>query len=643
MIQPFNPAVLHTQGQPITGGDIASSFQNSYYGARQDLRAQQSSQNETDRLGMQKDQFAQQSEDRAYNNEFIRPLQEQAARVGILGQTLDIKSREQQLQIGALGIADQLQRKQMLQNIMGDMASYTQQQSQGGSSLGKVTSYGYKADPTGDSASLGTGKYTKPTGAWDNELSGTSLAVSPDIEQQFNKSGIKRGDPVELTLANGKTVTRTWDDRTMQDAQAMADPAIGKPLRGRFDFYNQDGTHPLDGSAVTSFKRAGQAPAYVAAAGAQNPQAVATAAVGGEAAKFLGHYDQLKLLADTDPNSANGLQARMLMQSMERDPQFQQAFGQRENTMAAARNQAAITQSVMGAPAAFVGAFNTRFPQFSIQAVPGGQLVPVSTITGNPLTLQEQGAFASAWDTHTRTYKPDDDGKLGDTVAKEYAKYKSVYEAGKDISATEKDEKLALQRRQANGALAAMRTLELTEPKLAAARATEEAKAAAAKAVTGPAGSDIATPAVAGTKSLNSLLPKKVDASQDENNQTWNKVKEEVGKRIDINHPDNGKDSSENPALVLAARIKKGDQEAVSEAMKLIKGTGDRDRSGVLGSYKTSIGIRNTIGPVEGVRAWADGLLNKYGYLDDQGKEPRQAQQPRGAASSNIKSITEIK
>lgn len=125
-----------------------------------------------------------------------------------------------------------------------------------GGVLGKVTDYGQQDDPFKDSASLGQGKFAKmgPTGAWNNPLSETSLAISPDIEQQFKAAGIKQGDRVRLKLANGQIVERTWDDRTMQDEQATS--KFGKPLRGRFDFYSPGGASPMRDAEVVGFEPA---------------------------------------------------------------------------------------------------------------------------------------------------------------------------------------------------------------------------------------------------------------------------------------------------------------------------------------------------------------------------------------------------
>jgi len=113
---------------------------------------------------------------------------------------------------------------------------------------GKVTSYNFPADPYSDRDSRNR------IGAWNNRLDENSLAISPDIERKFKAAGIGQGDAVELTLADGSTVIRNWDDRTMQDAQAIKE--FGKPFRGRFDFHSPGGKQKNDGMAIVSFRKA---------------------------------------------------------------------------------------------------------------------------------------------------------------------------------------------------------------------------------------------------------------------------------------------------------------------------------------------------------------------------------------------------
>lgn len=117
------------------------------------------------------------------------------------------------------------------------------------SPLGKITSYNYKNEELPDTLSQAM------KGAWNNKLSNQGMAVSPDIEKQFREAGIKPKDKVEIVLADGTKLVRSWEDRTMQDKQAIK--TFGKPLRGRFDLHMPQsiGPHEKDGLAVVGFQK----------------------------------------------------------------------------------------------------------------------------------------------------------------------------------------------------------------------------------------------------------------------------------------------------------------------------------------------------------------------------------------------------
>lgn len=119
--------------------------------------------------------------------------------------------------------------------------------------LGKITSYNYKTEELPDTNSQNL------KGAWNNRLTKQGLAVSPDIEEQFREAGIKPKDKVEITLADGTKLVRSWEDRTMQDKLAIK--TFGKPLRGRFDLHVPDyqGPHEKDDIAVVGFQKVASA------------------------------------------------------------------------------------------------------------------------------------------------------------------------------------------------------------------------------------------------------------------------------------------------------------------------------------------------------------------------------------------------
>jgi hypothetical protein len=118
--------------------------------------------------------------------------------------------------------------------------------------LGKITSYNWQGDPYTDTNSRNwIGSFGK--------ISNEGMAISPDIEKQFKEAGIKPKDRVKIVLSDGTEMERVWDNRTMQDKQAIR--KFGKPLTGRFDLHFPEGKspHEKDGVAVVGFQRVAQA------------------------------------------------------------------------------------------------------------------------------------------------------------------------------------------------------------------------------------------------------------------------------------------------------------------------------------------------------------------------------------------------
>lgn len=478
----FQPSDL---GTPTTqGGDIANSFMNSFLAVRQSVRADQGLANESKRIDMAQQQFQQQTEDRAYDTQVMRPMRENLAKLQIGSQVLNQTSEQQKIQLNAMEIGGKLLQKQNLQRIMGDMTSYTAANSATGA-VGQVTSYGYASDKTPDDASLGINEYKYPTGAWSNKLTENSLAISPDIERRFAEMGIRQGDSVNLKLADGSVVTRNWDDRTMQDKEAIQ--KFGKPLRGRFDFYNQGGPDARDGTAVVGFERAGAplspekvqtpsgTPVYVAAAASTDPVSVINSTFSPQQTKFLADYDQLQVIA-AGADKEDALQAQLMLKQFEANPDFQKLSGQRNVMLNAAKAQSVITSSILGARQDQLVDFQKAYPQYMLNARPDGQIVPINKITGEALSPQEQVSFGMAWTKHSTDFKPKTN-ELGDTLAGKYAGFVATFEAGKNV--TDTDEESMKLKRASVGAKAAMSALEAIDPTLGAMRRQQEAFAAA--------------------------------------------------------------------------------------------------------------------------------------------------------------------
>ena len=118
--------------------------------------------------------------------------------------------------------------------------------------LGKITSYNWQGDPYTDTNSRNLiGSFGK--------ITPKGMAISPDIEKQFREKGIKPKDMVKIVLSDGTEMERRWEDRTMQDKQAIR--KFGKPLTGRFDLHYPEGKspHEKDGISVVGFQRVAQA------------------------------------------------------------------------------------------------------------------------------------------------------------------------------------------------------------------------------------------------------------------------------------------------------------------------------------------------------------------------------------------------
>ena len=112
-----------------------------------------------------------------------------------------------------------------------------------GDIFGKGTIYGYKGDPFKDSLTMA---------GWNaigGQLTpGKSIALSPDLERRARTQGVKIGDTVRIIFSDGTATERVFDDRTMQDKQAIK--KFGKPLTGRVDFHTPGGADSPEGRAL---------------------------------------------------------------------------------------------------------------------------------------------------------------------------------------------------------------------------------------------------------------------------------------------------------------------------------------------------------------------------------------------------------
>jgi len=236
--------ILGDQGLDKDGKNIVDVEKNNKYW--QDVYGYQQSLEDWFRNPANKDKTP--ADAHAYRDSLIKPKLDEAARAKYFPK--NAKPTIPATDVGLFSIPSEKQPTPSSSQYI-QQGKETKKPSNEAKPIGKVTHYNFPGDPYSDSNSRNR------IGAWNNRLDENSLAISPDIERKFKAAGIGKGDAVELTLADGSTVIRTWDDRTMQDAQAIK--KFGKPLTGRFDFHSPGGKQKNDGMAVVSFRKASNA------------------------------------------------------------------------------------------------------------------------------------------------------------------------------------------------------------------------------------------------------------------------------------------------------------------------------------------------------------------------------------------------
>lgn len=131
---------------------------------------------------------------------------------------------------------------------------------------GTVTSYGYANDETPDRNSrAGIGAFVpdaeiakiKRGEPSDYKLRTGDLAVSPDVEAEFRRAGVKPMDKVLVKMADGSVHRARWMDVTATDDDVKSGRIRGVtvPLRGRFDLYSPHEKHSLDGEKVVGWQK----------------------------------------------------------------------------------------------------------------------------------------------------------------------------------------------------------------------------------------------------------------------------------------------------------------------------------------------------------------------------------------------------
>lgn len=464
----------------------------SFFSARQDLRAQTGLALEERRLELAKSADARQQESFDYDktlrpireqgmhldlaaagqrlaagsqalerNEYLkslRPLEEQRAQLGLAAAGLDIATASQRLQMGQLDLSSRTQVKAMIDGILRENVAAAQPQNL--DLLSRVKQFEkFNPKPYKDfkQTSIGYGTRAKEgdveldestaTKRLRDELSshaarvdkfaldaGVTLSQNQRdalISFDFNTGSAKR----LLEKAGGDMSKIPSLMQEWRNAGGQVSPGLVKRRKQEAEwFLGSDDSSAKTATYITSRPAPSGAPVYAEAAASASPADVIDSTFSDRAGSAFKRYDALKILAQTAPDQEDRMQATMGLNSMEQNPEFQAALGERNLLLTAAANQAAINASIMGSRQDFFSGFQQLYPQYSFQAT-GTQIIPFNSLTGQPLNPQEQASFQAAWMQHQKTFDPSMLGGIrpGDGLFREYNRAWGNYNAGREL------------------------------------------------------------------------------------------------------------------------------------------------------------------------------------------------------------------
>jgi hypothetical protein len=473
----YQPGSLDLQPVNI-GGLFQQAFQAAQMSALRNRTAE-----------MQEQQFQQQQQDRLWTNENMRPLQLEQERLQSASQRLAIEGQREQLaenrrkaqdKLAGIGLTNTYD--SIIDSVIGQVNEAWQLptapagQPSSGNPIGKITSYGYANDETPDSnSSAGIGAFVSDEEAariragedTPNRLKPGDLAVSKDIRQKLQSQGVKPGENITLTYADGKTHTGRYMDHT-------ADSWEGKALTGRFDIYSPDGKHATDGQPIVGFSKGDKPMTPVDPATLSQPNFARQLALWGEVSRIVADP-----VAQQMPGYKRAVATKL---TIEADPFFKQAkaahdAGERRSAIASQIGNALISAHPQAADD-----FKRTFTQWSgVKMNPDerGGYHPTRA-DGTPLTEPELGALAQSWQSFAKDWKP------GSSFAPAAPQIKALAEYQKARAIAEADPKNTAAAAEMQGAKAAL---------LAHASASPGFRPLAQQALAEPKAATTATPA----------------------------------------------------------------------------------------------------------------------------------------------------
>lgn len=598
---------------------------------------------------MQERQFQQEEQDRLWTNENIRPLQLEQERLQSTSQRLAIEGQREQLaehrrkaQDNLAGIVltntyDSIIDSAINQvNEAWQMPTAPAGQPSSDNPIGKITSYGYASDETPDSnSSAGIGAFVSDEEAariragesTTNRLQPGDLAVSKDIRQKLQSMGVKPGENITLTYADGKTHTGRYMDHT-------ADEWGGQALTGRFDIYSPDGKHATDGQPIVGFSK-GDKP--------MTPVDPATLSQPNFARQLDAWREVTRIVADPVAKEMRGYKRAVATKlTIEADPFFKQALAAHDASERRSALASQIGNRLISANPQAANDFKRTYTQWSgVKMNPDerGGYHPTRA-DGTPLSEPELGALAQSWQSFAEGWKP------GSNFVPTASQTQALAEYQKTKAIAQVDPKNTTAAADLLGAKAALLAHASASPgfRPLAEEALAEPQAAPAAAKPPPGSTPLPADAPPTLESIPTATSDAENAKTTKVNADWSNYKDQLAERIGVAYQPPAKDGKVSPPTrimpsitpqnVKAVLAKKSgltaDDTAVINTLKkarqIIEDHPVRNEQNYIvpASYLFSQGLPTAtidgrkVSAREGLRAWADEILTVAG-IDTKG------------------------
>ena len=693
----FTPSDLGGQQFTHDPGSVATAIESSFYRAQENVRQNDESARADERLAIQQQDQAMRQEETAYQKT-LRPLREQSMQLGVASQGLQIASQSVGLQSAQLGLqGDQIRLGQQQQN-MNFLTESLQRMGQGQqsqtSTVGLIDQVkpleGFSSSPYDDNGqtSIGYGTVARPgevsideatatarlqeelgmhAGRVDKAASKFGVSLSPSQRDALTSFDFNTGSAERVLERAGGDLTKV--PGIMQEWRKSGGkvlPGLVNRRQAEAAWFQSGGTGVPSLSQVVSAKTPTGVPVIAAAANSLSPQAVITQAFTPEQQRNLNDYDRALAIAKTGNGGEQTLAAQMVQVS-ENNPAFAATLAQRQELIKSTQAQVQVQGMLQSAPNDLVKGFEARYgDKFRIASIDGNQ-VPVNA-QGQPLNSQGYAAFSQAFTEFKGSHQWDPQAAMAP-----YRDYEEAIPLLGRIAAFQRqgppilmsflapgggepltpqdgkvyednmkayNEALVNYNKEAQGVRQSVAELSLRAGRNPLIRDALMTMFPAPQAA--PATAEAPPPSPPKPRSIKDLADGGLKARvQAEDEQVVGGLVQDLDKRLSIDYPDNGRDSTDNPALVFAARIHEGDTDAIREAIRL-SGWDVAEELTVTGKG-TGLFNERIMMPADVVKEAAKQKLIKAKYLDPKTGKPVKAGATAAGSRPNISSVTQEK